>query len=42
MPPMRFEQAHRLYLRMGFAQMGERTLPENVNQTHEHRFERPV
>lgn len=38
----RFEQAHRLYLRMGFAQTGERTLPEDINQTREYRFERPV
>lgn len=38
----RFDQAHRLYLRMGFAQTGERTLPEDVNQTREYRFERPV
>lgn len=38
----RFEQAHRLYLRMGFTQTGERTLPEDINQTREYRFERPV
>ena len=38
----RFDQAHRLYLRMGFAQTGERTLAEDVNQTREYRFERPV
>lgn len=38
----RFDQAHRLYLRMGFAQTSERTLPEDLNQTREYRFERPV
>ena len=38
----RFDQAHRLYERMGFAQTGERTLPEDINQTREYRFERPV
>jgi len=38
----RFDQAHRLYLRMGFAQTGERTLPEHINQTREFRFERAV
>ena len=38
----RFEQAHRLYLRTGFVQTGERTLPEDVNQTREYRFERSV
>ena len=38
----RFEHAHRLYLRHGFRQTGERLLPEDVNQTREYRFERPV
>jgi O-acetylserine/cysteine efflux transporter len=38
----RFDQAHRLYTRMGFRQTGERTLPEDLNQTREYRFERPV
>jgi len=38
----RFELSHRLYRRMGFAQTGERTLPEDLNQTREYRFERPV
>jgi O-acetylserine/cysteine efflux transporter len=38
----RFEDAHRLYLRMGFEQSGERTLPDDINQTREYRFERPV
>jgi len=27
---------------MGFAQTGERTLPEDINQTREYRFERSV
>jgi putative acetyltransferase len=38
----RFEQSHRLYTRMGFRQDGERTLPEDPNQTREYRFERAV
>jgi N-acetylglutamate synthase-like GNAT family acetyltransferase len=38
----RFRDAHRLYVRMGFAQSGERVLPNDVNQTREYRFERPV
>jgi GNAT superfamily N-acetyltransferase len=38
----RFEQAHRLYTRMGFHQSGERVLPGDVNRTREYRFERPV
>ena len=38
----RFDQAHRLYQRMGFRQEGERTLPEDVNQTREYRFELAV
>lgn len=38
----RFVHAHRLYLRMGFRRTGERVLPEDVNQTREYRFERPV
>jgi putative acetyltransferase len=38
----RFERAHRLYLRMGFVRRGERTLPEDVNDTREYGFERPV
>jgi GNAT superfamily N-acetyltransferase len=38
----RFEQAHRLYQRMGFRQYGERTLPDDLNQTREYRFERAV
>jgi O-acetylserine/cysteine efflux transporter len=38
----RFEQAHRLYTRMGFRQAGERVLPDDLNQTSEYGFERPV
>lgn len=38
----RFDLAHRLYARMGFTRTGERTLPEDVNDTREYRFERPV
>jgi RimJ/RimL family protein N-acetyltransferase len=38
----RFEQAHRLYTRMGFRRTGERTLPDDLNQTREYGFERPV
>ena len=38
----RFDQAHRLYTRMGFRLTGERTLPDDLNQTREYGFERPV
>jgi len=38
----RFEHAHRLYLRHGFRQTGERELPEDINQTREYSFERAV
>ena len=38
----RFDLAHRLYHRMGFDQTGERTLPNDPNDTREYRFERPV
>jgi GNAT superfamily N-acetyltransferase len=38
----RFEHAHRLYLRHGFRQTGERVLPEDINQSREYRFEREV
>jgi GNAT superfamily N-acetyltransferase len=38
----RFEQAHRLYTRMGFRQAGARVLPDDLNQTSEYGFERPV
>ena len=38
----RFERAHALYRAMGFAQRGERVLPDDVNATREYGFERPV
>jgi putative acetyltransferase len=38
----RFEQAHRLYDRMGFRRTGHRALPGDVNDSREYRFERPV
>jgi GNAT superfamily N-acetyltransferase len=38
----RFDQAHRLYERMGFRRMGERILPDDPNQTREYGFERTV
>lgn len=38
----RFEDSHRLYRRMGFAQLGERTVPEDINASREYRFERDV
>ena len=38
----RFTHAHRLYLRTGFHQTGERELPEDVNQSREYSFERAV
>jgi GNAT superfamily N-acetyltransferase len=38
----RFDQAHRLYTRMGFGRTGERTLAGDVNHTREYRFECPV
>lgn len=38
----RFVHAHRLYLRHGFHQTGERELPGDINQSREYRFEREV
>ena len=38
----RFEQAHRLYMRMGFRRSGERELAGDANQTREYLFERSV
>jgi len=38
----RFDQAHRLYERMGFRRTGERVLPDDLNQTREYGFERSV
>lgn len=38
----RFEHSHRLYDRMGFARLGERTVPDDPNASREYRFERDV
>jgi GNAT superfamily N-acetyltransferase len=38
----RFELAHRLYTRLGFARTGERVLADDANDTREYRFERQV
>ena len=38
----RFDLAHRLYRRMSFTQTGERTLSDDVNNTREYGFARPV
>jgi GNAT superfamily N-acetyltransferase len=38
----RFDLAHRLYMRTGFRWTGERSLPGDVNETREYRFEREV
>ncbi len=38
----RFDRAHRLYLKMGFNQSGERTLSDDLNDTREYGFTRPV
>jgi RimJ/RimL family protein N-acetyltransferase len=38
----RFDRAHALYERLGFRQTGERTLPGDVNDTREFRYERDV
>ena len=38
----RFDLAHRLYERMGFARTGERTLAGDANDSREYRFERSV
>jgi RimJ/RimL family protein N-acetyltransferase len=38
----RFEHSHRLYDRMGFARLGERTVPDDLNASREFRFERDV
>jgi RimJ/RimL family protein N-acetyltransferase len=35
----RFETSHRLYRRLGFAQLGERTVEGDVNESREYRFE---
>jgi RimJ/RimL family protein N-acetyltransferase len=38
----RFEQSHRLYRRLGFEQLGERTVPGDINASREYRFERDL
>ena len=38
----RFENAHRLYTRLGFQRRGERTVEGDINDSREYRFERPV
>lgn len=38
----RFEHAHRLYLRLGFRQHGERTLVGDVNDSREYGFRRDL
>jgi RimJ/RimL family protein N-acetyltransferase len=38
----RFENSHRLYRRLGFAQLGERTVEGDINASREYRFERDV
>lgn len=38
----RFEQSHRLYRRLGFEQLGERTVEGDINASREYRFERDV
>jgi RimJ/RimL family protein N-acetyltransferase len=38
----RFTQSHRLYDRMGFARLGERTVPNDPNDSREYRFERDL
>jgi putative acetyltransferase len=38
----RFTASHRLYDRMGFARLGERTVPNDPNDSREYRFERDL
>ena len=38
----RFENSHRLYRRLGFTQLGERTVEGDINASREYRFERDV
>ncbi len=38
----RFENSHRLYRRLGFTQLGERTVEGDINASREYRFEREV
>ena len=38
----RFENSHRLYRRLGFEQLGERTVEGDINDSREYRFERDL
>ena len=38
----RFENSHRLYRRLGFTQLGERSVEGDINASREYRFERDV
>ena len=38
----RFENSHRLYRRLGFTQLGERTVEGDINASREYHFERDV
>ena len=38
----RFENSHRLYRRLGFTQLDERTVEGDINASREYRFERDV
>jgi RimJ/RimL family protein N-acetyltransferase len=38
----RFERSHALYRRLGFAQLGERTVEGDLNDSREYRFERDL
>jgi RimJ/RimL family protein N-acetyltransferase len=38
----RFENSHRLYRRLGFAQLAERTVEGDINESREYRFERDL
>ena len=38
----RFENSHRLYRRLGFAQLGERVVEGDINHSREYGFEREV
>lgn len=38
----RFESSHRLYRRLGFTQLGERTVEGDINASREYRFERDL
>jgi RimJ/RimL family protein N-acetyltransferase len=38
----RFEHSHRLYARLGFERLGERTVPDDPNASREYRFERDL